>query len=90
MGFQIPTRNSDNLRSREGAIKVSSEVGKGTTFKILFSPTAQDDISPVPKGDSDAEWEKWQGSGTVLIADDEERWSVPCPGGCSSKWASRF
>jgi PAS domain S-box-containing protein len=57
------------VRGHRGAIKVYSEKGKGTTFKILF-----------PAADKNAErisWtrevgEEWRGSGIILLADDEE------------------
>ncbi|HBA88346.1 MAG TPA: hypothetical protein DCZ75_10270 [Geobacter sp.] len=57
------------VRGHKGAIKVYSEPGKGTSFKILF-----------PAGTMPAELFKdeerngrhWQGSGTVLLVDDEE------------------
>ena len=57
------------IRGHRGAIKVYSETGKGTTFKVLL-----------PAADRSAErvsWmrdvgDDWRGSGTVLLADDEE------------------
>ncbi len=60
------------IRGHGGAIKISSEVGKGTTFRILFPANTQVANDPVPKGDSYVEGKNWQGSGTVLVADDEE------------------
>ena len=58
------------VRAHKGAIKVSSEPGKGTTFKFLFPAMEAGDVKGAqdeaePAGD-------WRGSGTVLIADDEE------------------
>jgi PAS domain S-box-containing protein len=57
------------VRGHKSAIKVYSEKGRGTTFKILF-----------PAGEGIAEhanWthvngKEWRGSGTILLADDEE------------------
>lgn len=60
------------VRGHHGTIKIASEVGKGTSFRVLFpvgadapeavlAPTA----GAIPAAD-------WRGSGTVLIADDEE------------------
>jgi PAS domain S-box-containing protein len=56
------------VRGHKGAIKVYSEPGKGTTFRLLLpvSPgTAHQHAGPT---DDDA----WRGSGTVLLVDDEE------------------
>lgn len=56
------------VRGHKGAIKVSSEPGKGSSFKVLL-----------PVGEKSAELfndiataDHWQGSGTVLLVDDEE------------------
>lgn len=57
------------VRGHRGTIKVYSEVGKGSTFKVLFPATGKAAISvngpKVPN-------EGWKGTGTVLLADDEE------------------
>ncbi len=58
------------IRSHGGALKVSSEPGKGTTFKILFP--ALEDEAGAPGGDEPADFPEWKGEGTVLFADDEE------------------
>jgi PAS domain S-box-containing protein len=56
------------VRGHKGAIKVYSEAGKGTTFKILLPASGNpDDIV-----DCDCLEDDWQGSGTVLLVDDEE------------------
>jgi PAS domain S-box-containing protein len=57
------------IRAHHGTIHVYSEIGKGTTMKVLL-PVA--DV-----GDDKAEAQPtsvvgWRGSGTVLVADDEE------------------
>ncbi len=57
------------VRGHHGAIKVYSESGRGTTFKVLLpvcNQPAQKTSSAMPDKDS------WQGSGTVLVVDDEE------------------
>ncbi len=58
------------VRGHKGGLKVYSEVGKGTTFKLFFPVAvgkAQDSASPfVPASPG------YRGSGTVLVVDDEE------------------
>lgn len=57
------------VRGHKGAIKVYSEQGKGTTFKILLPASGK----PAERFNGDAGKRKnWQGSGTVLLVDDEE------------------
>lgn len=56
------------VRGHKGAIKVYSETGKGTTFKILLpaagrAPGLDTHLPAVGAG--------WQGKGTVLLVDDE-------------------
>ncbi|MDZ7728624.1 MAG: ATP-binding protein [Dehalococcoidia bacterium] len=56
------------VRGHQGAIKVDSAPGEGTTFRLLLpaastrAPAAVEEARPVA----------WRGSGTVLLADDEE------------------
>ena len=57
------------VQGHKGAIKVYSEKGRGTTFKVLF-PAVDDPAGPVAKEVADKK--EWQGSGTVMIVDDEE------------------
>jgi len=56
------------VRGHRGALKVYSEVGRGSTFKMLL-PTAEAMAStgppPVPAAAD------WRGAGTVLVVDDE-------------------
>jgi PAS domain S-box-containing protein len=57
------------VRAHHGAIHVYSELGKGTTMKLLLPVAAA--------GEDKAEAQPtslvgWRGSGTVLVADDEE------------------
>ena len=59
------------VRGHEGAVKVYSEAGRGTTFRLLFPaldlavPAARSDESGKIRAD-------WMGKGTVLLVDDEE------------------
>ena len=56
------------VRGHKGAIKIFSEPGKGTTFKILLPASSEPAKTITQGGQSDA----WRGSGTVLLVDDEE------------------
>ena len=57
------------MRGHNGAVKVYSEAGRGTTFKVLFpvSGKAVAHISQSAKFDKN-----WRASGTLLIVDDED------------------
>ncbi len=57
------------VRGHHGAIKVYSEPGRGTTFKVLFPPSHTRAASQEPQ---QQEAEPWRGTGTVLLVDDEE------------------
>ena len=56
------------VRGHKGAIKVYSELNKGTTFKILLPSSNRPAEQPVYISQA----ADWQGSGTVLVVDDEE------------------
>ena len=58
------------VRGHQGALRVYSEVGKGTTFKVLFPVSS----SAVVLADDDKALtqEPWRGEGTILVVDDEE------------------
>ena len=58
------------VRGHKGALKVYSEPGKGTTFRILLP--ASDTIELIKPFTSEDSEEEWKGHGTVLLADDEE------------------
>jgi len=57
------------VRGHRGALRVYSEPGKGSTFKLLLpmAPGAAVEL-PVPSPLADG----WRGSGRILLADDEE------------------
>lgn len=58
------------VRGHKGGIKVYSEVGQGTTFKMLF-PAAQSTTTENGKVKQDKE-DEWKGTGTILLVDDDE------------------
>jgi len=55
------------LRGHKGNIRVYSEPGKGSTFKVLLPVSG----STLKEADTPAESQVWRGSGRVLIIDDE-------------------
>jgi PAS domain S-box-containing protein len=58
------------VRAHKGALKVYSELGKGTTFKILFPALTEGaDAARSPESSPLADW---RGKGTILLVDDEE------------------
>jgi len=59
------------VRSHRGALKVYSELGKGTTVKILFP--VQENRDEEKKPESTECLKDWDGrGGTILLVDDEE------------------
>ena len=56
------------VRGHKGAVKVYSEPGKGSTFKILLPASGK----PAEIFNHDTRNDQWKGAGTVLLVDDEE------------------
>ena len=58
------------VRGHKGALRLDSELGRGTTFKLFF-PVSEMDAKSLAreKGASEGDW---RGEGTVLLVDDEE------------------
>jgi PAS domain S-box-containing protein len=59
------------VRGHRGTIKIYSEPRRGTTFKVLFPANELPENGTAWKPETSTELQ-WNGSGTVLIADDEE------------------
>ena len=59
------------VKGHYGSIKVYSEPGKGTTFKLLF-PVSENQILESLRHRGTQPHEEWRGEGTILIVDDEE------------------
>ncbi len=72
------------VRAHKGALKVYSEPGKGTTFRILFPALREgEDAAISPESSHRAPRER---KGAILLVDDEE--TLLTLGGCWSIWAS--
>ncbi|MBC8406280.1 MAG: response regulator [Planctomycetes bacterium] len=60
------------VRGHKGAIKIQSEVGVGTTFRVFFPANLAAETSVTPQPTAPSGNEDWHGKGTILVADDEE------------------
>jgi len=60
------------IRGHRGALRLSSDSERGTSFKIFLPATDQTSRSTVNRAESGAS-DIWQGHGTVLFAEDEEQ-----------------
>jgi len=56
------------VRGHKGGIRVYSEVGKGSTFKLVFPAGEGMRVEAQAPGDE----ADWTGSGTILVVDDEQ------------------
>jgi PAS domain S-box-containing protein len=58
------------VRNHHGALLVESELGHGTTFRVVL-PAGESQPAPRPRAESTAREALW-GSETILVADDDE------------------
>jgi len=58
------------VRAHKGALKVYSEPGKGTAFKILFPALTEG--QGAARSSESSPLADWRGKGTILLVDDEE------------------
>jgi PAS domain S-box-containing protein len=58
------------VRAHKGGLKLYSEPGKGTTFKILFPALTEGEDATLTSESSLRS--DWRGKGTILLVDDEE------------------
>jgi len=58
------------VQGHKGIIRIYSEIGRGTTFKILLPAREGSVISRTPVGDHHELFQPWE-EGVVLVADDE-------------------
>lgn len=58
------------VRGHQGTLKVYSEPGRGTTFKVLFPALLEE--KTLTYHNQGIKTDIWKGAGTVLLADDEE------------------
>jgi PAS domain S-box-containing protein len=56
------------VQSHQGLIRIRTEPGQGTSFRVLFPAVA----GAARKADKPSARSDWQGKGTVLVVDDEQ------------------
>ncbi len=56
------------VRGHKGAVRIDSQVGRGTTFTVLFPATLKE---TTVKPEAPKPTQVWRGEGTILLADDE-------------------
>jgi PAS domain S-box-containing protein len=60
------------VKSHHGALQLFSQLGQGTTFKV-YLPALVGELSGSSGEGSSTSEAAWQGSGTILLAEDEEQ-----------------
>jgi CheY-like chemotaxis protein len=60
------------VRGHSGAIDLHSKIGRGTTIRV-YLPSLDEAMRQAPEHDTvEVSADRWQGSGRILVADDEE------------------
>jgi PAS domain S-box-containing protein len=57
------------VRSHRGLIRIRTDLGEGTAFRVLFPAVAGSASRPAK---SSGERSEWRGTGTILVVEDEE------------------
>ncbi|MEI6970289.1 MAG: PAS domain S-box protein [bacterium] len=60
------------MRGHNGAVRISSETGKGTSFTALFPTSTRQAEAIVPASPVAVAESSWRGYGVVLLVDDED------------------
>jgi signal transduction histidine kinase/ActR/RegA family two-component response regulator len=59
------------VRGHQGALRINSQPGQGSTFRVLFPAVEGPADFEHPKSRHQTAPRKWNGSGTILVVDDE-------------------
>jgi CheY-like chemotaxis protein len=60
------------VRGHKGAVRVYSEPGQGTTFKVLFPVKTEEGAGVETRAKESVDLAGWTGKATILLVDDEE------------------
>lgn len=59
------------IKAHNGALQLTSQQGEGTTFKIYLPVQSSEPVGDLLPYVSLMPWQPWQGSGTILLVEDE-------------------
>ena len=60
------------VRAHQGALKVYSELGRGTSIQVFLPALGVDDVGERPAPYQTRNRDAWRGEGTILLAEDDE------------------